>query len=116
MSAVVIEPTKDKPYTKWIEADIAPRLVRLPERVSPANYLWNLERTVKTALLTALFSAIIGIFATGNLISFLLTNTSFLHPYLAIFLAAGSAALFVVAVVSTLTVKKRMGSVIGKAL
>lgn len=116
MSSVVMAPVKAGSYTKWAEAEIEPTPVKLPERESVGAYLRGLRQTVLTALLVTLLSAVTGIFAVGSLIVFLQTNASFLHPYLAIFLAFGSVALFAVAVVSILSVKKRIESIVGRTL
>lgn len=119
MSSLVLERatlSRRQKDIRWTEAEIEPTPMELPKRELAGTYLRGLNQTVLTALLTTLFSAVTGIFAIGSLIVFLQTNASFLHPYLAIFLAFGSAALFAVAVVSILSVKKRIESVVGRAL
>lgn len=116
MSAEATLLTRAETYTKWNEMDIEPTPVELSERESVGAYLRGLKRTVWTALLTTLLSAALGILAICNLVLFLQNNASFLHPYLAIFLAFGSAALFAVAVISVLTAKKRIELVIGRIL
>lgn len=103
-------------YTRRFKAHVVPRLVEAPKKEVVGTYLRALKQTVLTALLVTLFSAALGIFAMGSLIVFLQTNASFLHPYLAILLAFGSVALFAVAVVSIMSVKKRIESVVGRAL
>lgn len=95
---------------------IKPRVSEAPQKQEVGTYLHALNQTMLTALLVTLLSAVTGMFAIGGLIVFLQTNASFLHPYLAIFLAFGSAALFAVAVMSIFSVKKRIESVIGRAL
>ena len=115
MSSIVLE-RRIVRKREFIDVDIEPTVVGLPEREAVGTYLRALKQTVLTALLVTLLSAVTGIFATGSLIVFLQTNASFLHPYLAIFLAFGSVALFAVAVVSILSVKKRIESIVGRAL
>jgi len=120
MSAVLIAPIMTERHPKWTEVDVVdiPFLdqVQAPRKETVATYLHALKRTALTALSVTLLSAATGILAISSLVVFLRTNVSFLHPYLAIFLAFGSAALFAVAVVSILGVKKRMESVIRGAL
>ncbi len=105
-----------KSYARWPKVYAVPELVEAPKKEVVGTYLRDLRRAVWTALLTSLFSAVVGIFAICNLVLFLQNNASLLHPYLAIFLAFGSAALFAVAVISALTAKKRIELVIGRVL
>jgi hypothetical protein len=106
--------------TQWAEVDVVdmPFLdkVQAPKREAVGTYLRALKATALRALLVTLLSALTGIFALGGLIVFLQTGASFLHPYLAIFLAFGSTALFAVALVSILSMRKQLESVIGRAL
>lgn len=105
-----------KGYARQPKVYAMPELVEAPKKEAVGTYLRALKETIWTALLTTLFSAALGIFAICNLVLFLQNNASLLHPYLAIFLAFGSAALFAVAVISALTAKKRIELVIGRVL
>ena len=105
-----------KGYIRQPKIYVMPGLVEAPKKEAAGTYLRALKETVLTALVVTLLSAVTGVFAMGSLIVFLQTNASFLHPYLAIFLAFGSAALFAVAVASILSVKKQIESVVGRAL
>jgi hypothetical protein len=88
----------------------------LADSIVAVSYLRSLRRTLWIAMGTMLLSALIAMVSGCVLIDFVRTGTSFLHPYLAMFLGLWSVALLFVAVASAFAVKRRIESYMGRIL
>lgn len=99
----------------------SPRLLSFStkKRVSFTNdmstkYLNGLERCIKIALYTLLFSALIGILAINELILFARSEAGVIlfHPFIAIFLALGAMVLFGIALYSLSFTKRQLRTLV----
>lgn len=83
-----------------------------PQAALFASYLRGVSQTQLTALLSMVLATAIAVPALAGLWSFLQTDSSFLHPYLAVFLLSGSIGLLALAVLSAFASRRRVEAAI----
>jgi len=78
------------------------------------SYTYVLRRIIWTAFLVLSLSVVLGTVSYSELISFLSTGESYLHPYLAIFFSFGAFFMFILAFVAILTTRRNIETALSK--